>query len=165
MMKIDVGLPYYFDWLVQNLSPSSKIGFDPSQLPIASFKARSKYFAEKGFELYPVSQYNLVDKVWGEERPVRPTNKVFVHEEKYSGSSVQDRINLVRKCLAKSVDVLVVSQLDDIAWLLNLRGSDIDYNPVFFSYLTFYVPSSDEEAVKIHLFINSAKVSDEQVQK
>lgn len=55
-------------------------------------------------------------------------------------------------------NMLIISTLDDIAWLLNLRGNDIDYNPVFFSYLIFY--KDDNSNYKVDLFIDKEKVPD-----
>lgn len=88
---------------------------------------------------------NLVDSVWGADKPHRPHEKIFVHDIKYAGESVTDKYKKVTQKLNKCVDVLLISTLDDIAWFLNLRGKDIHYNPVFFSYLLFHLPKSEQE--------------------
>lgn len=85
----------------------------------------------------------MVDLVWGSDKPSIPSEKVFVHEEKYSGESVQQKYTKVAAKLENKVDALLVSTLDDIDWLINLRGNDIAFNPVFISYLIFY-PSTTE---------------------
>lgn len=73
---------------------------------------------------------NLVDLVWAEERPARPTSKVFALEVKYTGESSQDKIFRLRAELTKQkAKAMVVTMLDEVAWLFNLRGADIDYNP------------------------------------
>jgi Xaa-Pro aminopeptidase len=73
---------------------------------------------------------NLVDIVWGEERPSRPSNKVFHLDEKYSGQSHLDKVAKIREELEKKKQkAIVVTMLDEVAWLFNLRGSDIDFNP------------------------------------
>jgi Xaa-Pro aminopeptidase len=78
---------------------------------------------------------NLVDMVWGSERPPRPMEKVRVLPEKYSGKKFQEKIEDLRKELDKKKAAgMIISMLDEIAWLFNLRGNDIPYNPVFFSY-------------------------------
>lgn len=78
---------------------------------------------------------NLVDLVWGKDRPSRPMEKVIVLDEKYAGKSFKDKIEDVRKELEKQrKQGLILTMLDEIAWLFNLRGNDIPYNPVFFSY-------------------------------
>ncbi len=78
---------------------------------------------------------NLVDQVWGSERPPRPTEKVKALPEKYSGKKFQEKIEELRKDLDKKKAAgMIISMLDEVAWLFNLRGNDIPYNPVFFSY-------------------------------
>jgi Xaa-Pro aminopeptidase len=73
---------------------------------------------------------NLVDKVWGKERPERPSNTVFPLEEMYAGKSIKDKIARLREQIQKKkASATVVTQLDEVAWLLNLRGSDIPFNP------------------------------------
>jgi Xaa-Pro aminopeptidase len=98
--------------------------------------------------------------VWGDQRPARPSEKVITQPEKYSGKSFEDKIEDLRKELEKKKSLgFVVSMLDEVAWLFNLRGSDIPYNPVFFSYAvvtstaaTLYVDESKlPEDVKKHL--------------
>lgn len=78
---------------------------------------------------------NLVDAVWGADRPARPNEKVNVHPLKYAGKNFNEKIEDLKKELEKkNSGGFVVSMLDEIAWLFNLRGNDIPYNPVFFSY-------------------------------
>ncbi len=102
---------------------------------------------------------NLVDKIWT-KRPARPTEKVIVLGDKYAGKSYQEKLDDLRKDLKKKKTAgMVISMLDEIAWLFNLRGNDIPYNPVFFSYAavtpdsaTIYVDSSKMgPEVKEHL--------------
>lgn len=70
---------------------------------------------------------NLVDQVWGAERPARPANPIIVHPVKLAGQRVDEKIAAVRKVIAeKEAAALFVSALDDVAWLLNIRGTDID---------------------------------------
>ena len=64
--------------------------------------------------------------------------KVFIHEEKYAGESVKEKYKKVANKLDKKIEALLVTTLDDIDWVLNLRGRDISYNPVFISYLLFF---------------------------
>lgn len=97
---------------------------------------------------------NLVDKIW-KDRPARPAEQVIVLSEKYAGKPYKEKLDDLRKELKKKKTAgMVVSMLDEIAWLFNLRGSDIPYNPVFFSYAAV-TPSSAT------LYIDSAKVGSE----
>ena len=100
-----------------------------------------------------------MDLVWGTDKPAMPEDKVFVHELKYAGETVEQKIAKVDGKLAGKVDVLLVTTLDDIDWITNLRGSDIQCNPVFFSYLLFHTSKGDQKP-RIELFINSVKVQD-----
>jgi len=67
---------------------------------------------------------NLVDQVWGAERPERPLNEVKVHSVEFAGQSVNDKYDKIAEKL-NDVDFLLVTALDEICWILNLRGSDI----------------------------------------
>ena len=88
-----------------------------------------------------------------------------MHEVKYNGKEVSEKFNEVMKKVGNSVDTLLVTTLDDIAWLLNLRGTDIDYNPVFFAYLLFNIPPKDsvDTLPTASLFIDDSKLVDQQV--
>jgi Xaa-Pro aminopeptidase len=87
--------------------------------------------------MVPITQ-NLVDQVWGPSKPPMPTNPVFVLDTKYAGRSVQEKFEQIGALVPKEADMLLTATLDEIAWFLNLRGSDIEFNPVFFSYLIFF---------------------------
>ena len=112
-----------------------------------------------------VNTENLVDAVWGADRPARPKKQVQILEMKYAGEEAVDKYNR----LAEKLDgnPLLVTTLDDIAWLLNLRGTDIDFNPVFFSYVLFYpdtktvslyIDAEKVEAIKAYLEANKVTV-------
>lgn len=92
--------------------------------------------SEKGqVEIKPILE-NLVDEIWGDEKPKPPNGIIYKLDEKYTGRSVADKLKFVR---AKMQDLggecYILTALDEIAWILNLRGSDIDYNTVFISYM------------------------------
>lgn len=84
---------------------------------------------KKGGE-YKAIDDNLVDLVWGDQRPARPSEKVITQPEKYSGKSFEDKIEDLRKELEKKKSLgFVVSMLDEVAWLFNLRGSEYGFCP------------------------------------
>ena len=130
------------------------------QVPRGAFKTRGEFFKKHNLELVPVLPDNLVDTVWGKDQPVLPETKVFVHEVSYAGRSVADKYKDVKSKLG-DVSVLLVAALDDIAWLLNMRCTDIDYNPLFMSYLIVH----NDDPVHCTLYINAKKVDDEAVKK
>jgi Xaa-Pro aminopeptidase len=122
-------------------------------------KLSEKVKKKGGSELKPVTE-NLVDIVWGSDRSPRPNEKVIVLDTKFSGKKFEEKLEDLRKELDKKKSAgIVISMLDEIAWLFNLRGNDIPYNPVFFSYAvitpsdaTLYVDDSKLTAdVKSHL--------------
>lgn len=124
------GVPSWQKWITDDFAPSSKIGIDPTLIPYSTVDEMTKQFAkESGSTLVPVKE-NLVDQVWT-DRPARPTNPVFHLDEKYSGESLGSKLARMREQL-KTIGSpgLVVQQLDEVAWLFNLRGTDIPYNPV-----------------------------------
>lgn len=102
-----------------------------------------------------MSTKNLVDDVWGEDRPKRPQNPVFLLDETYTGEHSTSKFKRVAETLGDSADFLLVTTLDDIAWILNCRGTDIDFNPVFFSYLLF-----NPKELSATLYIDEVKTKD-----
>ncbi|KDR68377.1 hypothetical protein GALMADRAFT_257027 [Galerina marginata CBS 339.88] len=126
-------VPTWQEFLHKNLEPKTKIGIDPTLISASDAESLNKQLTAKESSLVSVPK-NLVDAIW-DERPPRPKNKVFHLDEKYSGQSHQDKVAKVREELTKKkAKAIVVTMLDEVAWLFNLRGSDIDFNPVFFSY-------------------------------
>jgi Xaa-Pro aminopeptidase len=135
------------------LPESGRVGVDPHLISAGSWESLCKQLVANGHVLVPV-ECNLVDEVW-EDAPARPALPVFIHPLHLAGTSWSSKVSDVRSKMAdKKVVGLVVSMLDEIAWLLNLRGSDISFNPVFFAYVLI-----TPDAIK--LFIDDKKVSDE----
>ncbi|KAG9196213.1 putative Xaa-Pro aminopeptidase P [Alternaria panax] len=152
-------VPTIQEWTADQAEGGKVVGVDPSVVTAADARKLAEKIRKKGGE-YKAIDDNLVDLVWGDQRPARPSEKVITQPEKYSGKSFDDKIEDLRKELEKKKSLgFVVSMLDEVAWLFNLRGSDIPYNPVFFSYAvvtstaaTLYVDESKlPEDVKKHL--------------
>ncbi|KIM33916.1 hypothetical protein M408DRAFT_87603 [Serendipita vermifera MAFF 305830] len=149
-------VPTWQEYLSKNLPSKSRIGFDPTLISIGDFETLEKDLKPLESTLIPTS--NLVDTVWGSDRPSRPSNSVFPLEEKYTGKSSKDKIAALRQEIEKKkATATVVTQLDEVAWLFNLRGSDIPFNPVFFAYACV-TPS------KVTLFTNKDRLTPEAVQ-
>ncbi|KAM3955127.1 aminopeptidase P isoform 2-T2 [Aphomia sociella] len=125
-------------WLSTNLAEGDVVGVDPHTMtreewtPIQTTLTRSK------MKIVPVGT-NLVDQVrvqLSDPPPQRPSNRIIALPIKYTGKAAGQKIKELREKIAeKRAAALVVTALDEVAYTLNLRGSDIDYNPVFFSYL------------------------------
>lgn len=130
------GLPETTTWSqwLKELGATTRVGIDPN---VISYKEAGPLVESLSTlpkrEFVPIKE-NLVDLIW-EDQPPRPRNNIFHLGDEYAGQSVSDKINALREKLNKiGSPGLVVSQLDEVAWLFNLRGSDIPYNPVFFAY-------------------------------
>ncbi|KAI8877957.1 Creatinase/aminopeptidase [Backusella circina FSU 941] len=159
------GVPTWQEYLVKKVPHNSNIGIDPSVINLTDAKALEASLKTIGSKLVYVNQ-NLVDKV-RTDLPKRPSNPIQLHPFKYAGKSTKLKLSDLRQSLnGKS---MVVSALDEVAWLLNLRGSDIHCCPVFFSYVvvtpndaTLYLqPSSpSSEKVKEHLEEANVRVRD-----
>ncbi|KAJ5191455.1 uncharacterized protein N7498_010440 [Penicillium cinerascens] len=128
------GVPSWQEWTTEQAQGGKAVGVDPSLITASGARKLAETLEKNGSSLVGIPQ-NLVDLVWGKDRPARPVEKVRTHPLKYAGKPFQDKIADLRKELeTKKKAGFIVSMLDEIAWLFNLRGSDIPYNPVFFSY-------------------------------
>ena len=153
LMKLRVeGTPSVSEWLVRELSNYQKavVGVDGNVNSFAEVSLMERELASKG-NITVRTDADPMAELWT-DRPVIPDNKVSLHPLEYSGESTSSKISRIRKQLADSgADGLLVTALDEIAWVLNLRGSDVHCNPVFVSYLLI----SPEKVV---LYINNVKL-------
>ncbi len=126
------GYPTYTQWLRENLSQGDIIGFDGEIMSQEEFESLEKGVGSKEIEYLYDS--DLVGEIW-EDRPKKPSTKAFIHELKYTGKSTKEKLDLVREMMEKDeMDYYLISSLDDIAWLYNIRGRDVKNNPVNISY-------------------------------
>jgi len=113
---------------------SIRVGFDPFVVSVQAHAAYSSALHSTDSEMVPIDD-NLVDAVW-EDQPAPPSNAIYALHDNVTGASVADKLSSVRKEMGEAgADQLVLTKLDEIAWVTNLRGSDISFNPVFESYL------------------------------
>ena len=164
--------PTIADWLnlVLPSDSNSNIGVDPTLISKGQANTIQSILNKKGHKLISISE-NLIDAIW-ENKPALPSNPAFVHELKYSGVSHQDKIvNLRRQIKEKDCYAIVVAALDEIAWLLNIRGNDVNFNPVVISYvlvtedyLKLYIDNNKvSQDVKLHLGENIVIVPYKQI--
>lgn len=140
-------------WLSQNLPKGSRIGVDPKCISCSIWQNLHQDLDAKGLSLVPVPS-NLIDEVW-ENKPEPVLNPIKPLDLKYTGKTSGMKVEAVRKTMKeKGVDVYVVTALDDIAYLLNLRGSDIEHNPVFFSFVVVQHDS-------LHFFVSEERITSE----
>jgi len=109
------------------------LGFDGRTVPAKEALEIEKILKEK--KAFMSYEKDLIDEIW-ENRPKLSAEPLFLLEEQYAGESRDSKIARVREVIEKKkADYFVLTSLDDIAWLLNVRGNDVDYNPVVLSYL------------------------------
>lgn len=116
-------VPTIQEWTVDRVEGGKVVAVDPSVVTGSDARKLAEKIKKKGGEYKAVDE-NLVDAVW-QDRPSRPSEKVIVQPMDFSGKSFEDKISDLRKELEKRKSVgFVVSMLDEIAWLFNLRGSE-----------------------------------------
>jgi len=122
------------DWLAANVAEGAKIGFDPWLHTAGWAKGVAKALEDAGAALVPVAA-NPVDAVW-DDRPEPSHAPAFVQDEALAGRSSADKRGEVAEWLkARKLDAAVISALDSVAWLLNVRGADVERTPVALSYV------------------------------
>ena len=120
------------EWILKKLDAGSKVGFDPQTLTVAGFRSLSNSLQKKGIET--IQTPDLFEKIW-ESRPEIPQNEIIELDTAYAGISRKEKREQVAvKLKEMGADFQVVTALDELAWVFNLRGSDIAYNPVFTGY-------------------------------
>lgn len=146
------GEPTVLEWLGEVLDEDAVVGVDGRLFSLIEANRIEMFCAQNGFMFAP--DFRAAEAIWT-DRPARPMNPAFVHDEALAGEDVDSKISRVVDALdAAAADGLLITALDEIAWLLNLRGSDVDYTPVVIAFA--YV--SEDERV---LFIDSEKVTSE----
>lgn len=146
------GEPTVLEWLGEVLDEDAVVGVDGRLFSLIEANRIEMFCAQNGFMFAP--DFRAAEAIWT-DRPARPMNPAFVHDEALAGEDVDSKISRVVDALdAADADGLLITALDEIAWLLNLRGSDVDYTPVVIAFA--YV--SEDERV---LFIDSEKVTPE----
>jgi len=136
-------------WIEQNLAAGSVIAVNGQTLSIQQFKALELTARVNNYKLE--TQQDLVGEIWL-DRPELPSEKIYLMPEGLNALSRKEKIQAIRETLhSKNISGHFISSLDDIAWVLNARGQDVEYNPVFLSHL--YI--SAQQAV---LFIDNNKV-------
>lgn len=146
------GEPTVLEWLGEVLDEDAVVGVDGRLFSLIEANRIEMFCAQNGFMFAP--DFRAAEAIWT-DRPARPMNPAFVHDEALAGEDVDSKISRVVDALDDAdADGLLITALDEIAWLLNLRGSDVDYTPVVIAFA--YV--SEDERV---LFIDSEKVTSE----
>ena len=143
----------YESWLQANLQADMNVGCDAWLHSQAQYQRFAAACEHAGASLE--NSENLVDAIWP-DRPDTPANTVVAHPLEYAGQSTDEKLAAIALVLKnRGVDATVLSATDSVAWLCNLRGSDIPYNPVFGAYAVVDAAGSAE------LFIDEDRLDDE----
>jgi Xaa-Pro aminopeptidase len=144
-------------WIAEHAPEGAKIGYDAWLHGIGWAEEAEAAFARKGIELVPVDG-NPIDAIW-DDRPQASLAAAVPHGDEHAGRSSADKRSEVADWLKQEgYDATVVSALDSVAWLLNMRGSDVDNTPVALSYVLAHADGTAE------LFIAPDKVTPELTQ-
>jgi Xaa-Pro aminopeptidase len=153
-VAMKMGLPETPDmltWIAAGLQPGDRVGVNPLLFSVNAFLSMRNQFSLNGIELL---QTDLIQPIW-EDRPALPEQKIFVYDVAFAGQTCLEKIAQLRQKIKEAyADVFVLNTLDDIAWLFNIRGKDVTYNPV----ATAYALVDDTEAV---IYISPEKLTEE----
>jgi Xaa-Pro aminopeptidase len=154
------GTPSVEDWLASTLSAGDVVGIDATVTPLASAQRLQAALEKRGIKVDATPRRNVVDEVWGEEQPAQPAAPVTTHPLALAGASSGDKIARVQEALkAEGAGSLVVTALDEVAWLFNIRGGDVECNPVTLAYAVVHAAPPAGAAAPATLYIDAGKLS------
>lgn len=142
-------------WLKEKLRSGDVVGFDPWLHTVSDIEGLRGKLAAYGITLKPTRR-NLIDRIWGKDRPGPPDGPVVAHPVKYSGRSAETKISTVQKSLKDAgQDAVILTAPDSLCWLFNIRGRDVAHNPVVLAFAVVPVTGKPE------LFVAAEKVTRE----
>lgn len=145
------GVPTVEEYLVESIPANSKIGFDGKVISAKEGLNLAKKLEFKNISIEYID--DLVGSIWGDRKELA-NEKAFLLSDKYTGESFGSKLSRLREAMReKKATTHIITTLDDIAWLFNIRGGDIKYNPVVLSYA---VVTLDD----VYLFVNEEKIDD-----
>ena len=153
LMKLKVeGTPTIAEWLGKELADAvdKSVGIDGMTASTATVEELISDLRQQG-GLTLQTNFDVLGRIW-KDRPAIPANKVVLQPVELAGEDMTSKLRRIRKALREQhADGMLMAQLDDIAWTLNLRGSDVHCNPVFVSYLLI-------ASERVTLYINKEKL-------
>ncbi|WP_338990779.1 aminopeptidase P family protein [Fusobacterium polymorphum] len=141
-------VPTYKEYIISKLAENSKIGIDAKILLSSDV---NEILSKKK---YKIVDFDLLAEIW-DKRKKLPDGKIFILEDKYTGKTYKEKVKEIRVALKeKGADYNIISSLDDIAWIYNFRGDDVQHNPVALSFTVI----SEKKA---SLYIDKNKLNEE----
>ena len=148
--KLAPGQPNHIDWLAEHLQEGDSVAVDGNVLSITEQDRLLDGFEVNDITL--ITERDVLTEIWS-DRPALPTANLYQHKAQFIAQSASEKLAAVRAGMIEAgATYHLLSSLDDIAWLTNLRGADVDYNPVFLAHMLI-------DAEKATLFIDNNKVS------
>lgn len=150
----EVSISSIVAWILAEVPDGENVGFDPFLFSVDSWENYDQELQDSNRHLLSITT-NLVDVAWGSERPPVPSQPIYALPKEFTGSTWQEKVSTIRSYMQNHTMAptgVLLSALDETAWLFNLRSSDIPYNPFFYSY-TLLTDSS------IRLFVNKSRFS------
>ncbi|NFL81772.1 aminopeptidase P family protein [Clostridium botulinum] len=146
------GWPTLHEWLMENMKSGETVSFDGRLFSANEYKEFKKIKDKKDINI--VMDKDLIEEIWN-DKPELPKEKAFLHDIKYCGKSAKEKIEEVRVEMKNmGAQSYIISSLDDIAWLYNIRGNDVKDTPVVLAYAIV----NEEKAT---LYIDKNKLSNE----
>lgn len=146
------GVPTVEEYLSQAVPQDGTLGFDGRTVAVDEGKGYAAAIADRNGKIE--YSFDLIDSVW-EDRPELSKEPAFALEEKYTGESTASKLARVREAMKEAgATVHVITTLDDLNWLLNIRGNDVHYSPLVLSYAVVTMDHMD-------LYIEESKLNDE----
>lgn len=144
--------PSIEDYICQNLSKGSKVGFDGRVINYMDYKRYHAIFNSHQIDI--VANLDLINEIW-QDRPALPATKTFHYALRYAGVSMEDKLAQVRQAMTKEgCASFIITKIDEIAWLFNIRAHDIPHFPVALAYATI-------ENEKATLYIDASRLDEE----
>lgn len=158
--------PSLLEFIEKNIKENQILGFDGKLFSYDIYSKIFKISQKNNFKIK--NNIDFIDEIW-KDRPSLPKEKAYILDETYTGMSFEKKIKSIRDIMKKNNStIFILSSLGDIAWLFNLRGNDIKYNPFILSYsvitlnkvLLFVDISKIDDKVKRYLYTNSIEIFD-----
>jgi len=151
LYKMEIpGVPTYREFLADKLPKGGKLGFDGRVITVSEYEKTCEALKDK--EITYEYTEDLIGLIW-HDRPALPTAPAFEHELRFAGTPASEKLTAVREKMAKhNVTAYLVTALDNIAWLMNIRGRDMPFTPVAYAYALITTDAA-------HVFINQDKVA------
>ena len=147
-------VPTWQGWAAEQSKGGKIVAVDPLLVSAPDAQTLASQIEKAGGGELKALDENLVDLVWGSDRPARPANPLIIQPAEYSGKTIKEKlVNLREELKKRKSPGFFVTMLDEVAWLYNLRGTDIPYNPVFYSYASI-TPTTAA------LYIDKSKLDD-----